>query len=104
MITKSDILVFCFDLKNYLDEPAYERQVNARFDFINDKFKKLNKRKANFVKLATHKDQLSSVEDAIKEFELRIKKKRYNIGFRINLFPIDLTKKEDCDLVLNKIF
>ena len=41
MIKKCDILVFCFDLNRYLSDSTYEKQVNARFDFVCRKFKEL---------------------------------------------------------------
>ena len=104
MIKESDILVFCFDMSKYLKDSKYEKKANARFEFICKKNKELGRSKANFVKLATHMDQISNSKNAIKEFNARIEKKYYKNDFKYNMFPIDITNTKDLERVIDKIF
>ena len=104
MIKKCDILVFCFDLNRYLSDSTYEKQVNARFDFVCRKFKELKRSKGNFVKIASHMDEINDPKNAIKQFDSLLKKKSYYKEFRYNFCPVDMTNRKDLEKIENKIF
>lgn len=104
MIMESDILVFCFDISKYMSDSNYEREVNARFDYIWRRFKDLKLKKENFVKLASHKDELKDPRSFVKEFDQLLKRKPYFKDFKYNFFTVDMTNKKDLEFVIKKIF
>ena len=104
MIKECDILVFCFDIKRYLSDSTYEKQVNVRFEFVCRKFKELNRPKGNFVKIASHIDEAKDPMSAIKQFNNLLKKKSYYKEFIYNIYPVNMTNKKDLEKIENKIF
>ncbi len=104
MIAENDILIYCFDISRYLIDTAYMKQVNYRFEFISRKYKELKKDKYNFVKLATHIDKTPNPKEAVKKFDSMIEKKEYKTDFKKNLFPVDVTNKQELRKIVEKIF
>ena len=104
MIAENDILIYCFDISRYLIDTAYMKQVNYRFEFISRKYKELEKDKYNFVKLATHIDKTPNPKEAVKKFDSMIEKKEYKTDFKRNLFPVDVTNKQEMQKIVDKIF
>ena len=105
MIKECDILVFCFDIKRYLSDSTYEKQANARFEFVCRKFKELNRSKGNFVKIASHLDETKDPKSAIKQFNNLLKEKSYYNEFKYNLFfCADMTSRKDLEKIVKKIF
>ena len=104
IIKDCDILVFCFDLKRYLSDSTYEKQVNVRFEFVCRKFKELKRSKGNFVKIASHIDEIKDPKNAIKQFHSLLKKKSYYKEFIYNFFPVDTTNSKNLEQIVNKIF
>jgi len=104
IIKDCDILVFCFDLKRYLSDSTYEKQVNVRFEFVCRKFKELKRSKGNFVKIASHIDEIKDSNNAIKQFHSLLQKKSYYKEFIYNFFPVDTTNRKDLEQIVNKIF
>ena len=104
-IDYKDIIVFVFDVKKYLEEPTYQRDVRDRLDFIWRKMSvkaKLESSpssndvtayiKKKFILFGSHLDQLSDQQkkDALGQLHESVKGKVFREMYHNNMYIVDL--------------
>ena len=111
MIKEKDIIFFLFDVKQYMENPDYAKEVKARMDFIWNKMKDEydeEEIKKRLVTIGSHIDQLD--KEQIKNLKGYLQNdvvgKPYSPMFNNNFIPSDLKKRVGFmdKLVQKKIF
>lgn len=101
MIADSDIIVFVFNIYQYMNDISISKDTNARFEYINRK--RGNK---SIVMLGTHLDLFNKKEkeNVIGNFKRKIAEKDYLKMFDVNFFVLNMTDIEAVHKVAEKIF
>lgn len=101
MISENEIVVFVFDVYAYLNDGAYLRNANARFDFVNQ-----HRNEKSVVILGSHLDKFPKKErkTVIGKVQQMNKDKAYAGLFSVNFFVADIRNKEAVQEIVEKIF
>jgi len=106
LIKENEIIIFIFNIQKYLNDLEYQRQTNARLDFICEKASESNREMKNMVMIASHIDLFPSGEqkDADQKVLRAMTGKSYEKMFKENYCAINLTDKPSIDKLVNEIF
>lgn len=101
-IKNRDICLFIFDIKKYIEQEKYRKDVNTRLDFINRHINNTS----HWAAIGTHVDQMEieqgkSIIDIVQGY---VKDKPYSKLLSINFFACNLTNPKDMDFIVGKIF
>ena len=101
MISENEIVVFVFDVYAYLNDRAYLRNANARFDFVNQ-----HRNEKSVVILGSHLDKIPKKErkTVIGKVQQMNKDKAYASLFSVNFFVADIRNKDAVQEIVEKIF
>lgn len=100
-IQSKDITFFLFNVKKYLQDEEYAKNVRARMEFIyrklKDKFSSDTDIKAHHVTMATHCDLLADNEkkEMLSKLQASVANKPYGLLFHNNLYAADLTNTNE---------
>ena len=76
-IEKSDVIFFFFDVKKYLDNAEYQKDVHSRLDLIYDYIMEFNKKTNDVYLIASHKGKVKDPKKALKQVRDILSEKRY---------------------------
>lgn len=101
-IKNRDICIFMFDIKKYIEQEKYRKDVNTRLDFINRHINDTS----HWAAIGTHVDQMKIEQgkSIINIVQGYIKDKPYSRLLSINFFASNLTDQKDMDIIIDKIF
>lgn len=106
LIRDNEIIIFIFNVSEYLNDISYQRNTKDRLDFIYRKSKEYNKKMNNLVMIASHIDILSSDKQktAVNEILNSISGKQYQEMFKSNFFAINIIDKKHINKLIDHIF
>lgn len=78
-IEKSDVIFFFFDVKKYLDNAEYQKDVHSRLDLIYDYIMEFNKKTNDVYLIASHMGKVKDPKKASKQVGDILSKKRYHV-------------------------
>ncbi|CAM3024347.1 GTPase domain-containing protein [Flavobacterium frigoris] len=100
IIEKNDIVLYFFNVSEYLTSIDYKRECNSRLDHINGNIK--NKKSAI---IASHSDlSQHSKNKLIEEILNQVRDKKYSNLFNNAFFVVNLTKRNEVSDLMDKIF
>jgi GTPase SAR1 family protein len=100
IIEKSDIVLYFFNVSEYLTNIDYKRECNSRLDHINGNIK--NKK---IEIIASHSDlSQHSKNILIEEILNQVRDKKYSNLFNNAFFVVNLTKRNEVSDLIDKIF
>lgn len=100
IINKNEVILFFFNVSDYLTKTEYKRECNSRLEFINNDLK--NKKTAI---IASHADVPNRSKIILEEEILnQVRDKKYSNLFNNGFYVVNLTNNEEFKELINKIF
>lgn len=101
LLGKSDSIIFVLDLYQYNTDVKYQKQTNARLEFIKNHMDK----DKDILTLLTHIDQFGKrYKEAVNNFIDKLKEKDYADIVLKNYAPVNMTESDQLRKIENKIF
>ena len=101
-LKSKDICIFLFDIQKYKDDSKYRMDTNARLDFINNHIEDASK--CAIIGSHVDKAKIKKGQSIITLVQKFVEGKKYARLLNNNFFACNLTKKEDMDKLVNKLF
>ena len=101
-LKSKDICIFLFDIQKYKDDSKYRMDTNARLDFINNHIEDASK--CAIIGSHVDKAKIEEGQSIITIVQKFVEGKEYARLLNNNFFACNLTKKEDMDKLVNKLF
>ena len=101
-LKSKDICIFLFDIQKYKDDSKYRMDTNARLDFINNHIEDASK--CAIIGSHVDKAKIKKGQSIITIVQKFVEGKEYARLLNNNFFACNLTKKEDMDKLVNKLF
>jgi hypothetical protein len=100
IINKNEVILFFFNVSDYLTKIEYKRECNSRLEFIYNDLK--NKKTAI---IASHADVPNRSKIILEEEILnQVRDKKYSNLFNNGFYVVNLTNNEEFKQLINKIF
>ena len=106
ILEDSTDLLFFFNMKQYLENPDYERDVNARLDYIYEVRKSINKddKSLPVTLILSYADQVKNVRKAFLAIQDKLSKKDYGKMCQNHMYPINMEKEDEVKKLIEKLF
>lgn len=100
IIDNNNVIFYFFNISRYLTETEYKRDCNMRLAFI---FSSIKDKK--FALIASHSDHSNLLKNKLEEEVLnQVSGKDYSKLFNDNLYVVNLTDKNEFEILIKKIF